>query len=49
MIAAFTGVSMGLIDSLAVRTVVRGVAVIGIWFVWWRSPTRDDVLAKRGA
>lgn len=36
-----------LIDNLAVRAVVAVLGAIGVWYVGWRVPTRERVLAHR--
>lgn len=36
-----------LIDNLVVRLVVAAVGAIGVWYVGWRVPTRETVLATR--
>ena len=45
MIVAACGVSVGLlIDPVAVRLLVAAVGLVGVWFVGWRVPTREQVL-----
>lgn len=36
-----------LIDNLAVRSIVAVLGAIGVWYVGWRVPTRETVLARR--
>ncbi len=36
------------IDNLAVRILVAALGVIGVWYVGYRVPTRETVLAQRG-
>jgi uncharacterized membrane protein YbaN (DUF454 family) len=36
------------IGSLPVAAVVIGAGLIGTWYVGWRVPTRETVLAERG-
>ncbi|MEE2769169.1 MAG: YbaN family protein [Actinomycetota bacterium] len=36
-----------LIDLLLVRALVVAVGLIGVWFVGWRVPTREQVLEAR--
>ncbi len=49
-IVVAVGISAGfLIPNLAVRLVVVAVGLIGVWYVGWRVPTREKVLAYRAA
>jgi uncharacterized membrane protein YbaN (DUF454 family) len=43
------GLSAGLaISNLWVRLIVVAVGLIGVWYVGWHVPTREQVLAERG-
>jgi uncharacterized membrane protein YbaN (DUF454 family) len=44
------GLSAGLvINNLVVRLLVVGLGIIGVWYVGYRVPTRETVLAEREA
>ena len=44
------GLSAGLaIDNLVVRVLVLALGVVGVWYVGYRVPTRETVLAERAA
>ena len=43
------GLSAGLaIDNLSVRLAVIALGIVGVWYVGYRVPTREAVLAERG-
>ncbi len=37
------------LEHPAVRGLVGAAAVVGVAWIWWRVPTREHVLAQRGA
>ena len=43
------GLSAGLVLEGGSRVVVLVLGAIGVWFVGWRIPTREAVLAARGS
>jgi uncharacterized membrane protein YbaN (DUF454 family) len=43
------GLSAGLVLEGGPRVVVLLLGAIGVWFVGWRIPTREAVLAARGS
>lgn len=48
-IAVAVGLSAGLALEGPARIVVVAAGVVGVWYVSWRIPTRERVLAKRAA
>ena len=49
MIVVAVGLSAGLALEGAARVVVVVLGAVGVWFVGWRIPTREAVLAARGS
>lgn len=49
MIAVVVGLSAGLALAGPMRWVVVAAGVVGVWYVGWRVPTREVVLAERVA
>jgi uncharacterized membrane protein YbaN (DUF454 family) len=49
MMLTACGLSSLAIGSLPVAAVVVGAGLIGTWYVGWRVPTRETVLAERGS
>lgn len=49
MIAVVVGLSAGLALDGPARWVVVAAGVVGVWYVGWRVPTREVVLAERVA
>jgi uncharacterized protein len=47
MIAVVVGLSAGLVLDGAVRWVVVAAGAVGVWYVGWRIPTREVVLAEQ--
>lgn len=47
-IVGFSTLAVVVIDAAAVSAVVAAAAVVGVLVVWFRVPTREDVLAQRG-
>lgn len=47
MIIVFSGVAVVVLSPLWARGVVGAAAVVGVWYVGFRVPTRERVLAER--
>ncbi len=44
-IVGFSSLAVVVVDALAIRSTVVVAAAAGVWVVWRRVPTREDVLA----
>ncbi len=49
MLTAATAAAVLAIDNAAVAATVIGLALVGTWYVLWRVPTSEVVLARRAA
>jgi uncharacterized membrane protein YbaN (DUF454 family) len=48
-IVVFSGLAAAFVLGGWVRVMVLVLALVGAWYVGWRIPTRERVLAERGA
>ncbi|MEM9465166.1 MAG: YbaN family protein [Actinomycetota bacterium] len=49
MIVFFVGLSSWLVGGWAIRGVIVAAGVVGVSYIWFRVPTKEDVLARRAA